>query len=33
MNFGEAESQMVEFCPALPNHDAFFFRRYQHGSC
>jgi hypothetical protein len=33
MNFGEGESQMVEFSPALPNHGAFFFRTYQHGSC
>ena len=33
MNFGEAESQIVEFSPALPNQGAFFLRTYQHGSC
>ncbi len=33
MNFGEGESHTVEFSPALPNHAAFFFRTYQHGSC
>jgi len=29
MNFGEAESQTVEFSPALPYQGAFFFRTYQ----
>ena len=33
MNFGDGESQMVEFSPALPNQGAFFFRTYQQGSC
>jgi hypothetical protein len=33
MNFGDGESQMVEFSPAFPNHGAFFLRTYQHGSC
>ena len=33
MNLGDAESQMVEFSPAFPNHGAFFFLTYQHGSC
>jgi predicted CXXCH cytochrome family protein len=33
MNFGEGESQMVEFSPALPNQGAFFLRTYQQGSC
>ncbi len=33
MNFGDGESQTVEFSPALPNHGAFFLRTYQHGSC
>ena len=33
MNFGERESQTVEFSPALPNQGAFFFRTYQQGSC
>jgi hypothetical protein len=32
MNFGEAESQMVEFWPAFPYQGAFFFRTNQHGS-
>jgi len=26
MNFGEGDSQMVEFSPALPYHGAFFLR-------
>jgi hypothetical protein len=30
MNFGDGESQIVEFSPAFPNQGAFF---YQHGSC
>ena len=29
MNFGDGESQLVEFSPGLPNHGAFFFRTYQ----
>ena len=33
MNFGEGESQMVEFSPALPYHGAFFFLTNQQGSC
>jgi hypothetical protein len=33
MNFGEGESQMVEFSPGFPNHGAFFFLTYQQGSC
>ena len=33
MNFGDGESQIVEFWPALPNQAAFFFLTYQHGSC
>ena len=33
MNFGDGDDQPVEFSPALPNHGAFFFRTYQHGSC
>jgi hypothetical protein len=33
MNFGDAESQIVEFSPGLPYHGAFFFLTYQHGSC
>jgi len=27
MNFGEGESQIVEFSPAFPNHGAFFYAR------
>jgi hypothetical protein len=33
MNFGDGESQVIEFSPALPNHGAFFLRTYQQGSC
>jgi hypothetical protein len=33
MNFGDAESQTVEFSPAFPYQGAFGFRTYQHGSC
>jgi hypothetical protein len=33
MNFGDGESQMVEFSPGFPYHGAFFFRTYQQGSC
>ncbi len=33
MNFGDGDSQMVEFSPALPYHGAFFFRTYHAGSC
>ena len=29
MNFGDGESQIVEFSPALPNQGAFFFRTNQ----
>jgi hypothetical protein len=32
MNFGDGESQIVEFWPALPNQGAFFFLTYQAGS-
>jgi hypothetical protein len=28
----DGESQIVEFSPGLPNHGAFFFLTYQHGS-
>lgn len=31
-NFGEGESQIVEFWPALPYPEAFFFLTNQHGS-
>jgi len=33
MNFGEGESQIVEFWPAFPYQGAFFFRTYVQGSC
>ena len=34
MNFGDGDSQMVEFSePGLPYQGAFFFRRNQQGSC
>jgi len=29
MNFGDSESQMVEFSPGFPYHGAFFFRTYR----
>jgi hypothetical protein len=29
MNFGDGESQMVEFSPAFPNQGAFFLRTYH----
>ena len=29
----DAETQIVEFSPGLPNHAAFFLRTYQQGSC
>jgi len=31
--FGDGESQIVEFSPGLPYHGAFFFLTYQAGSC
>ncbi len=33
MNFGDGESQIVVFSPALPYQGAFFFRTNQQGSC
>jgi hypothetical protein len=33
INLGLGESQIVEFSQGVPNHGAFFFRTYQHGSC
>jgi hypothetical protein len=33
MNFGDGESQMVEFSPAFQDYGAFFFLTYQQGSC
>jgi hypothetical protein len=32
MNFGDGESQTVEFSPAFPYHGVFFFRTNQQGS-
>jgi len=33
MNFGDGDSQIVEFSPALPYQGVFGLRTNQHGSC